>query len=149
MLTVDRRLQGQPKQQEPTQGFTRKAGNQPFAEHIGGKQNREAVDGCCTSTISRAKSETGYPELGVWNEEAADLSIDSLGWKGVALPAKQSNSGAEAGPVCSSFTDMGLGLGRGLNSSSATTLLWHCASHGTSPKLGFFACKTSLQHCEN
>lgn len=48
MLTIDRRLRDQPNQQEPHQGLTRKVGSQHFAEHIGGKQNREAIDAVFT-----------------------------------------------------------------------------------------------------
>lgn len=65
MLTIDRRLWGQPNQQAPHQGLTRKAGSQHFAEHIGGSKTLKPLIEAVSSTISTAKSEIIYQQLRV------------------------------------------------------------------------------------
>lgn len=82
MLPVDSRLQGEMNQQEPHQGLTRKAGNQHFAEHIGGKQNVETIDrGCTQHNLNSSEYR---------NEKAANLRTDSLGKEWPWLPRRGS-----------------------------------------------------------
>lgn len=148
MLTIDRRLQDQPNQQEPHQGLTRKVGSQHFAEHIGGSKTVKPLMQSFPNTISTAKCKIIYQQLKM-QKWGSSWSQNRHPGKRVALTTEKNISRAKAGQACSCFSDVKLWLDPALNSSFATLLLWHCVSHWTPLKLRFFACKTSFQDCEN
>lgn len=86
MLTIDRRLQGQPNQQEPHQGLTRKAGSQHFAEHIEGKQNLEAIGRGCTQHSHNSQE---------WDNLLAAQSAETR-----KPPISEQTAWEKSGPCC-------------------------------------------------
>lgn len=100
MLTMDRRLWGQPNQQEPHQGLTRKAGSQHFAEHIGGRQNLEAIDRSCIQHNLNSQEWDNLPTASEYrDEDAANLGTDSMGEKWPWLQKRGSAEPRQDDPV--------------------------------------------------
>lgn len=89
MLTIDRRLWGQPNQQAPHQGLTRKAGSQHFAEHIGGKQNLEAIDRSCIQHHFNSQEWDNLPTAQSSEMKKQPMSKQTAWGKKVALATER------------------------------------------------------------
>lgn len=148
-LTIDRRLQGQPNQQEPHQELTRRAESQHFAEHIGGKQNLEVIDRGGTQHNLNSQGWDDLPiAQSVQKRRSSQSHSEQTAWE-KSGPVYRKDQQSKARQARSCFSGVELWLDLGLNPSSVTIPLWHCVSHWTSLKVRLFVCKTSLQDCEN